>query len=476
MKKTMFMRILVLLLCMCLLPVSGFAQETDAEDFSAYLERMIGQTNDGTPVTHSDFVLSFHMNADGFPDDGLLHYRAWQDYVSRISLRGEMDSQSFPNPASRVYFNGGLYLDEDQIVPFEYDAYHSLRYLRSPALGGGNVCFQMTNFFEFMLKPYKYFYIPTQYAALIMYPEATVRMWEKYAGPMSEAIAGEGSRTVSYEALQAMCEKLNAVVLEDENNRAYFYVTSVLMDLGMDWTAMEKLACWDAFLAYLDPDMQGMTITETTNGEEWVIGGTTVYQKTVADGETAVKVYLPDPDGYEVQFDYTDKGSEVAVDVLILLDGEEYFCLSAGADGLPGENDTAAQGVIRLDLAGVPLFQEYPPIRVAYDYSRTARQLPYDMTLTMSLLSNQTGLPTLGFTYQAAVEEQPHTVLVDRSYEDTEDFFRLNEMIIDEYLDRFKYSVVLAAAPFAIHLPAGVISDVVSFMEEYGLLALVGIE
>jgi len=41
---------------------------------------------------------------------------------------------------------------------------------------------------------------------------------------------------------------------------------------------------------------------------------------------------------------------------------------------------------------------------------------------------------------------------------------------------RFKHSLALAAVPFALELPAGVISDLVGFMETYGLLALVGIE
>jgi len=476
MMKTMLTRILALLLCVCLLPAAAFAQQTNAEAFAAMLERLLGQINDGTPVTHSDFELSFHFNADGFPDDGLMHYRDWEEYVGRISLRGAMDSQSFPMPSNRVYFNGGLYLDDELTLPLEYDAYHSVRFLRSPALGSMNICFQMLNFFEFMLKPFKYLYIPTQYAALIMYPEAAVRMWEMYAQPITETFAGEGSRTVSHEELLRLCEALNTIVVEDENNRAYFFVTSLLMQFGMNWSAMEKLACWDALLAYLDPEMQGMTITENGGAETWTIGETTVYQKNVSEEETAVTVHLPDPDGYDVRFVYTDVGSEITMDLLILLEGEEYFHLTAGADGLPGENDTAAQGSIRLDITGSVLYQEYPPIRLSYDYSRTAQEKPYDMTLAMSLINSRTQLPCLGFTYQAAVEELPHTALVNRGYEDMEDFFRLNEMIIAEYMARFKHSLALAAVPFALELPAGVISDLVGFMETYGLLALVGIE
>ena len=126
MKTTFLHRITAFLVCLCMLPSLAFAFNSD-----------------GSPVTRSDFVMELDVYADGFPKDGAAHYEQWQAFLDRISLRGTVDTQNPWMPLNRVYFNGGLYLDEKQTIPFEYDSYITFRYLRSPALGGESMHFQM---------------------------------------------------------------------------------------------------------------------------------------------------------------------------------------------------------------------------------------------------------------------------------------------------------------------------------------------
>lgn len=451
-------RAVILCLCMALLPLHAFA------------------FTDGTPVTRSDFTLSFHLNADGYPEDGLAHYQDWEAFLNRLSLSGLMDTQSFPDPIDRVYFDGGLYVNDRLAIPFEYDGYTNFRYIRSPMFGGASVHFQMYNFFQFMLKPYQYMMIPTQYIGLLMYPEAWVEVWRQYAQPLSEAFAGEGSRTMSYDDLYALCQKLNDVVLIDDYSKVYYFFTCLLTDQGFDWTALEKLACWENLLDHLDPDMQGMTITQEKGKETWAFGDTTVYETRVSEEESSWSVYLPDPDGYEFSVEFVRSETEYDLEIAVLLDGDEYVTVSAGISGLPAGGETQAQGEIWLEVTGDGLYQEIAPKHLVYQYSRTAEAQPYDMSLTVDLLHNETQEPTLGFTYQAAVQEMPDTVLKDRKYDDQEDFFHLNESFIEEYKDRFLHTLALAAAPVALAVPSGVISDVIAYMEETGLLAFFGIE
>jgi len=466
--KNLMTRIFALLLCVCLLPTAALAN---------VFEDAMAQSNDGvTPVKRSDFELLFHFYADGFPDDGMMHYEDWEAFADKISLRGAMDSQNFPKPLNRVYFDGGLYLNDKLTVPFEYDAYSTLRFVRSPALGGASVFFHMDNFFEFMLKPFKYIYLPTQYAALTLYPEASLKMWETYAQPVEQTVAGEGNRAVSYDDLYTMCEQLNSIVLEDQGNRAYFYFTSLMIDLGMEWTALEKLGCWEMLLDHLDPQKQGMTIAVENGVESWMLGETTVFEKTVSGGETAVRLYLPDPDGYVFSVEYSRTASGMTGDVLITLDDEEYYHLSAGIDGLPEEGTLTAEGMIWADITGSVLYQEIAPIRLQYAYARNAESKPYSMTLDLDMINAQTEKPCLGLTYTADVEEALPAELEQRTYDNWDDFFSLNEMLLKEHVERFKRTVVLAAAPVALEVPAGVISDVIAFMEENGLLGIFGIE
>lgn len=462
--KTTFTRILALCLCLCLLPVYAFA-ESRFEDI-----------NDGTPVTHSDLELSFHLYADGYPDDGLMHYRDWESFLNKLSLRGNMDTQSFPNPFDRVYFDGGLYLNDKLTIPFEYDGYSSFRYVRSPALGGASIHFQMFNFFQFMLKPYYYMHMPTNYIGLLLYPEAAVEMWQKYAAPIASVTAGEDDRIVSYEALSALAQQLNDIILVDDYSKAYYFITCLLTELGMDWTASDKLAAWDLLLEYLDPEHKGMTVAASQNAETWTVGETVIYEKAVSEDGTKHTLCLPDPDGYEFSIVLNQTAAGATAELLILLDGEEYFSVSAGIDGLPAQGQLSAQGNAWAEFAGSALYEEIAPIQLQFDYSRTADVKPYDLSLTVDLINNETQKPCLGFDYRAAVQELPYTALVERFYDDQEDFFHLNESFLEEHKERFMTTLVLAAAPVALEVPAGVMSDVIAYMDETGILAFLGIE
>ena len=67
-------------------------------------------------------------------------------------------------------------------------------------------------------------------------------------------------------------------------------------------------------------------------------------------------------------------------------------------------------------------------------------------------------------------------MLADKTYDNQDDFFHLNESFIEEYKQRFLPTLALAALPIVVEMPAGIISDVVPFLYETGLLAFMGIE
>lgn len=448
--KTMLSRLTALLLCLCLLPACAFAD-----------------VNHGTPVTRSDLVLSFDVYPDGFPSDGLAHYEDWKTFLDKISLRGEMKAQKFLSPFSRVMLDGGLYLNEKNVIPFEYDGYYNFRYLRTPAFGGASVHFQMFNFFQFMLKPYYYMGLPTQLIALPMYPEAAVEMWQKYAGPMGEVLGGEGSRTVSYEELYALCEELDLIITEDNFFKAYYFLTCLFIDFGLDWTLQDKLGYLEYWLDYLDPEQQGLTITVDGEEETWLLGETTVYEKN-AEG---FSVYLPDEEGYEFCLDYTNDGDNLSAAFLVNLEGAEYLNASLSVDGL-----AAGEGAVHLDVTGEGMWYDIPHIELRYRFSRTAEALPYSVSFEADYVHPETGLPCVGLKYAADMDELDYTAVYDRPFDNQDDFFMLNESFLSEYKERFLPTIALAAAPIALELPAGVISDGIAFMEATGLLTFMGIE
>jgi len=455
MKNSFFKRLVAACLCLCMLTTFALADE---------------EINDGTPVTHSNFDLSLRFHADGFPNDGAAHYQDWAKLFDQISLTGDARTQSFLSPYSRVMLDGALCLNGESKVPFEYDGYYSFRYLRSPAINNESIHFQMLNFFQFMLKGWYFMGLPTNLIGIPMYPEAAVEVFQKYAEPVSRVCGGEGSRTVSYDELYALAEELSLLVNEDENDKLYYFLTALMIDIGGDYLLLEKLAYMEDWLDYLDPEQMGLTITVDGDSETWVLGETTVFEK---NGESW-NLSLPDDETYVfgVNYEKTETSCQWRVEILC----EDFVWLDAAltVDGLG--DPLKASGTATLEMSGDAFWFDMPVIAFAYDYARTAEALPYDMSLTVDWLHPETEKPAIGFSYQAAMEELPHTAVYNRPIDNQDDFFHLNESFMAEYAERFMPTMLAHFAPFALKVPAGVISDLVKWMDDLGFLALFGLE
>ena len=74
------------------------------------------------------------------------------------------------------------------------------------------------------------------------------------------------------------------------------------------------------------------------------------------------------------------------------------------------------------------------------------------------------------------MEELPYTAVYNRPIDNQDDFFHLNESFMAEYAERFMPTLLASFAPFAMEVPAGVISDMVRWMDDLGILAIFGLE
>ena len=451
-------RLTALILCLCLMPAWVLADE-----------------NHDMPVTRSVLETGFHLYPDAFPNDGAAHYQDWADFLAKFSLRGTADSQLFMEHLERLYFDGGLYLNDQLAIPFEYDNYYNVfRYLRSPALDGASIHFQFRNFFQFCLKPYYYMGLPGNLVGVALYPQAAVGFVDKYEGPLGRVFAGEGSREVSYDELYALCEELDLIINEDAYEATYYFLTCLLIDTGLDAVLLDKLSYLEGWLDYLDPDGEGMSITVEDGSESWVLGETTVLEKTVSDGETVLNVCLPDEEGYEFVLEYRETEDARSALAQVLFEGSEYLGVNLRIDGL--NDPLSREGTITAEITGDAIYEPIPAQTFLYRLEKSAETAPYHMTLEFDWVHPETQKPAFGLHYQADVEELPRETLCDRPYDNQDDFFQLNEGLMSEYKERFLPKLVMAAIPIALEMPAGVISDAVAWLDETGFLAFFGLE
>ncbi len=455
MKKNVWFRLLAVCLCICMLPVFAVAE-----------------TNDGTPVTRSDFSFRVNLHPEGFPDQSAAHLEDWQAFLGKLSIEGVADVQSFLSPYSRVYFDGGLCLNGENKLPFVYDGYYSYRYLRSPAIRNEHLHFQMFNFFQFMLKPYYYMGLPTHLLALVMYPEAAMELLTVYWIYTDWTTYGEGDRVVSSDYLKQLVEYFQFYGGNDFNDRLYYFFTCLLMDTGLTDVVLERLNTVDVWLDYLDPDQQGLIIDVEGENESWMLGETEVFRK---EGSTCT-LTLPDDIGYVYSFTRTREGGDLDAQFVLSMEEEELLNVTLDIDGLLSEGVLSTSGHAELTVSGSELYVEYAPLAFDFQVTRSSEAMPCSFTLNADWLHPDTGLPAMGYTYEAELQELPPDVLFDLEYDHQDDFFHLNESFLNEYKERYLPTIALSMVPFLLEMPAGVISDTVAFLEETGILAVLGIE
>ena len=542
MKHRLFSRICAIALTLCLLaPLTSAGADT-------YLP-------DGE-VTHADFSLGLSLHADGFPSSAA-HLADWETFLNKLRLRGSTDILALFTPDSRTYLKGALQLNGKDQIPFVFDGYHSYRYLISPALNNEPIFFQMHNFLEFMLKPYYYMDLPTQYLALLLYPDAAWWIGDSYYTPVAEllanarqaalsgdsaptadsqedvsadddsqvtddsavaddsadstadstnitaddsattadpsaavigsadgptsivvadsAVTGTLTYTIPYEDLYELCENLDLIVNDDTDlNRAYFFFTCLLTDAYASDATLEILGALENELDNLDPDAQGMTVTETPDEITMSFGDTQVFHKSTAGGITAFTLTLPTAEGYTLTFDYrwdptAQTGAALSAALALATDGTETIRFTADGNGLPRTGELSGNGSLTLAASGSALSTPLPPVQFAFDWSRDAAEKPYTLDLNLDWIHPQTQKPALSLHFNGKLSTVDKSVFVEGSYPQN-DFFNLNETFLDDYKSRLMPALALKLAPIVLEAPAGVIDDLYRFANATDIL------
>lgn len=189
---------------------------------------------------------------------------------------------------------------------------------------------------------------------------------------------------------------------------------------------------------------------------------------------------MPNSEGYALAFTYAyepaGQGAALRAKLTVTAEGAQRLTLALDADGLPMEGETEARGSVTIDVGGESMEAQPMPSRFEFRLSRDAAKLPYGMSLGVDWIHPMTEKPALTLLYKANMERKDESVLVDREYDNQDDFFHLNESYLEEYKERFLPSLALAFFPFVLEMPAGVINDTVAFLNQTGILAALGIE
>lgn len=474
MKRTFFSRLIALLLCLCLAPTVALGY---------------GETPVFTdPVIHSDITLKFDLYPDKFPADTQADLTGWKEFLDKITFRGQLDVQNPLTDKVRAWFDGGVYLREDLVVPFQVDVYFAFRYMQSLALKGESMFFKMENFLEFMMKPRYFMDLPTDYIALFMYPEAALDMRDRFYTPLAELCKGTGDRVVSYDDLYDLCYQWEEMYNNDgdDSYKMYYFLTCLLYNLGINYDVYDKIGMMTDYLNALDAEGQGMIITVKGDVETYAIGEHVVFTRDV-NSTRNFTLTLPDEEGNLLTLRSQEtlgegwNGDDWFLEMNITLapqeEGEEpetFLTATLDMGQIPLHDQYQTSGIVRFHADGTAL-QE--PVSHTFSLTTNRTDIKYPNQAFYNLIYRHPKTQENCFSIQLTLNnsEVPYTVLQERVYPQ-EDIFHLN----DEYLQRIKESYIPSLAisflPILVEMPAGVINDIIRFAEETDILVSLGIE
>ena len=468
--RTMIRRIVLIILCLAV-PCAAMAQSENPAD----------------AVVHTAFTVGLGIHADGFPSANS-HLADWERFLDTLTVTGSLDGRNILQPDGRAILHTALCLDGEEIIPFMLDNYGRDRYMITPMLRDDPVLFYMYSYIEFMMKFYYYLELPANYIALLSYPDTLWDIINNYAAPIDNtftaahaaALEAQGQDTqepliytIPYADMLALCNALNAVVTEDQFKRVRWFLDALLADLYVSETVLETVTQFDLLLMALDPQMQGMTVTETAEGMTCTIGGQEIFAKRVSDGETEITFQLPMADGALVSFVYQGEtignAEKVSVRFAVTAGEDTLFWATVDGDGLPAEGVLSGEGQLSLAVGGSIVEEEPPPQTVSFAWSCTDGKLPYDLDVTLNWLHPQTEKPAASIYLSASMQASDESVFVDQTYP-MDHFFGLNPDKLLDYKQRWTNSIIAYLTPLALSMPVGVMDDVIRFMLDSDLL------
>ena len=339
------------------------------------------------------------------------------------------------------------------------------------------------------MKPRYFMDLPTDYIALLMYPEAALDMRDRFYTPLAELCQGEGDRVVAYDDLYDLALSWEDMYMNDgdDDNKLFFFLTCLLYNIGINYDVYDQLGMMTDWLDVLDPEGAGLIITKNGNTETYTIGEHVVFTRDVNTTRTFT-LSLPNENGDLLTFtskevlgdDWNADNWYLTLNITLAPEeaGEEaetFLNMKLDLEGIPLRDLYQTSGIIHFNAEGTALEE---PIAEIFSITTSRSDIKYPNVSYYALFYRHPETQENCFNFELILRnsEVPYTVLQERVYPFHEDFFHLN----DEYLQRIKESYIPSLAlnflPVITEMPAGVINDIIRFAEETDILVSLGIE
>lgn len=434
--KTIFSRVLALVLCLSLLPFAAPAEDVK----QGYA-----------------FDLSFEMDASAYPEEDQAMVEGFADLLNMLTLSGTAvrEGDSFD-----LIFDMLLNGNESTRTAFKLYGTDANWQLESSLLGEEKLMLNQKALLEFAMKAYYHLEMPLQYIALLISPYAHLDgVWSIRHECLGTLFHHDGARLITRDRV----DQLVSFIAENaEFDRGFYnWVSALTMDLGYSDVIFESLYTLPDWVDTFMSD-EGITVTISLDKtrEYWVTGDTTLYQRLGDDWQLTLP---PSLEGDTVTASCTREDGVMTLTADITsADGESKLDFDLVVNGLPEAFPFTGEASATLSLTGL-MFPA--PIELA------ATLVSDGVTVTLTQLDAATQLPMLTVTGVIAPAELPVPAYIGDEL-DGLNVFSVNDESLSEFVRNVMEPFMTGFLPILVELPASSYNSIFELLNQYGVLDL----
>jgi hypothetical protein len=422
---------------------------------------ILGLPADGIAALKTSFDINLRLFPDAFPEVQREAVAAWDSGIRMFALRGETTANE------KKYLAEGM-LTTDGKVPVSFRLRSSGAWLElsSELIGEERLSFHKGVYLEFMMKPYNYLGLKTQYLALLTGWYAAASMLTRLEEVLETHFGGGGSRSFTPGEVISGAEAFYDAFQHRDVN---FWLIAALQDIGLYDAVYDfflQLPEWAAEAA----GESGLVITADNGQVIWTLGDETIAVETGKDEAYAVTITLPAREGAGIHMAWNRSLNAYYLYVCISCEEEgEMLSFKAEAAGLPDPSvlNGRAEGKLEISGAYVP-----NPIAecAAMDWAWYPGGADAGLNAVIHWL-NGDGQPKTSLTADMAFSAGDPEALAFTSTQlrDGISFFFLNDESMKTLFDAVKQPLIQTLLPIYMRLPVSFLEKLIDWTVNSGL-------
>lgn len=417
------------------------------------------------PAKQMQYKLHLSVDNTAFPAN--IH-KDWKAFLEKFSVSGEMCFESLFTKQEKIDGTAHIFVRDKKLLHIEHLGNQQYVSINSHSLGYKIWYFNFHNFYEFMLKPYFFMGLPTQYIALLAYPFGAYKAISNMQQFLAEHIYKAESTEISFEELQTIAQAMSAFF--DEEYISYQFMRSLMMESGLfeglyyDFQSAEEyletiamgegmqVVVEDGVSIYTLAEQEILRIEKTANGKQ-------------------LHLHMPTgPSGMEYVLDinqtFTENTQNITAKFSIIMDEVESVYYTLEASDLPTATSTENHANIKLATGGDMIGEEK-----ALQFGLDLQKQGENINAILSFIDPASQKKVISLHAEATITDATEAVK-ERPFVN-EDFFSLNDVALKTLKGDLYPYIKSIALPMLLETPIGVLQDILHFLDSSGILSTI---